>query len=268
VGGGNELTTVEYLDPKVSTSWSAAPSLNTKRSNLGAVTAPCPTGTDTCIYVFGGFNGVWLASMEYYDPKGSTGWTQIVNSLLVDRASLGAAAAPCPTGTDTCLYAIGGGNDGPSALASVEYDDPRVSSLWATLPAPLNTGREGLGATAAPCPTGTDDCLYAIGGNGNGDLTSAEYYDTGHAAPTLARIGSFTAARRAGIISFRWQAPYSAGIVGFDLYRGNRRLNHHLIPVHTARQYRYQVHDTGPGPFSLSVVLTSGGEERVSLPGT
>jgi hypothetical protein len=119
------------------------------------------------------------ASVEYYDPKsGLTSWSTLSASLNTPREGLGAAAAPCPSGGHTCLYAIGGDNNGPY-LGSVEYVDPTSgATTWTVSPHSLATARTYLGAVSAPCPRpSTATCLYAIGGYNFGSLASTEYLD-------------------------------------------------------------------------------------------
>ncbi|WP_133914136.1 Kelch repeat-containing protein [Streptomyces sp. NBC_00582] len=85
-------------------------------------------------------------------------------SLPTARYDVASAAAPCPRGqTGSCLYAVGGYNNGN--LATVESYN-RSSNTWSLLPH-LPSARSSLGAAAAPCPDGlSGTCLYALGGSG------------------------------------------------------------------------------------------------------
>jgi hypothetical protein len=159
--------------------WTTLPSMPTARAAQGSAAAPCPKGLDgTCLYsVGGGDNGSGIfAMLEAYSPKSNT-WVTLP-SMPTARASLAAAAAPCPQGLQgTCLYAVGG-FDGSTFVATLEAYSPK-SNTWVTLPS-MPTARSGLAAATAPCPQGVKGtCLYAAGGfdvaNPNGAATVEAY---------------------------------------------------------------------------------------------
>jgi len=77
-------------------------------------------------------------------------------------------------------------------------------------------------------------------------------------SPTAAWVSRFTAQRRGEIVSFHWKLAHSAGAAGFTLYAGQTRLNARTIAVHAAAAYHSTVHWSGPGRFTLRVLLTNG----------
>jgi Pro-kumamolisin, activation domain/Kelch motif len=97
-------------------------------------------------------------------------------ALPVASFSLGAATAPCPGSTDSCVYGLGGynetygrGNDLPTVQA---YDtrtnawtssDTGGSCSNAAVLVCMPTARMRLAATTAPCPGSTHSCIYALG---------------------------------------------------------------------------------------------------------
>jgi hypothetical protein len=74
----------------------------------------------------------------------------VSSSPISDNSS----TAPCPgsSGLSTakqCLYAIGGW----TIISDVEYEDPSAATRsWTTMTNNLNTARQYLGTTPAPCP--------------------------------------------------------------------------------------------------------------------
>jgi len=260
------LSSVEMYNPGNHT-WTPAAPLQMARDALAATSGPCPHNSiNNCLYAIGGFgasgNGVSLTnSVEYY-AFGFGAWSYAA-PLNTARANLAATSGPCQNdpGT-TCLYAIGGyGNTGSNVygdLTSVEMYNPG-SDTWTTV-APLNTARDLLAAASGPCSGNlSTTCPYAIGGYdaNNNPLTSVEMYGP-PSSPTAAWVSRFTAQRRGEIVSFHWKLAHSAGVAGFTLYAGQTRLNARTIAVHAAAAYHSTVHWSGPGRFTLRVLLTNG----------
>ena len=168
IGGSSnrkDLDTVQAYSP-ASNTWATLPSVPTARSVLAAATAPCPPGIrgleGTCVYAIGGFTRYGFKdTTEAYSPATNT-WATLP-SMPTARTSLAGTSAPCPNGlTGTCVYAIGGYNDGKD-LSTVEAYIPALN-IWATLPS-LPAARRDLAAATAPCPGTVDGaCVYAIGG--------------------------------------------------------------------------------------------------------
>ncbi|MCW7940587.1 hypothetical protein AAW14_00550 [Streptomyces hygroscopicus] len=179
IGGDNPgfLNTVEAYSPSANT-WATLPSMPTARTALAAAAAPCPKGVDglrgTCVFAIGGFGGTFLNTVEAYSPSANT-WATLP-PLPTARDGLAAATAPCPDVLrGTCVYAVGGHNDGVF-LSTVETYSSSANT-WATLP-PLPTARELLAAGSAPCPDGVDrPCVYAVGGDNPSVLNTAEAFD-------------------------------------------------------------------------------------------
>jgi N-acetylneuraminic acid mutarotase len=96
-------------------------------------------------------------------------WT-VTAPMPTPRARLAAATAVGADGRSR-IYAIGGQNDGNTALSTVEAYDPQSDS-WTPV-ASMSTPRAQLAAA-----TGPDGRIYAIGGyNQFGDLGTVEAYD-------------------------------------------------------------------------------------------
>jgi hypothetical protein len=212
----DEIANVEMEDVSASTpSWSSTPpSLNQKRYDEAATTAPCPVSSglataEQCIYAVGGYSlsaGGPLSSVEFMDPGAVTpGWTQMTHSLPSVLYSLGVTTAPCPgttglAGAKQCLYAVSGSNGG-GGVKSVEFEDPsQASPQWTSL-ADLQDARAGLVALTAPCP-GTSGlasatlCVYAIGGLDPTTHASVEVLDPSTGSnPTWAFTDSLTTGR-------------------------------------------------------------------------
>jgi len=191
--GSNDLTTVEMYDPS-SNAWSTVASLNTGRQILAAASGPCQDNAiSRCLYAIGGLNGssTFLSSVESYTLPNA--WIYVA-SLGTARTTLGATSGPCQgnTGT-TCLYALGGYNNGD--LSSVEMYTPGNNN-WSAV-APLNTARSGLRTTSGPCRGSIGStCLYAIGGldsNSNNALSTVEMYNP--SSNTWSTVASLQTAR-------------------------------------------------------------------------
>ena len=122
---------------------------------------------DGKIYVVGGFNGAFLATVEVYDPA-TNAWSQAA-AMGTGRSNLGVAVLGGK------LYAAGGRNGTGSMHSSVslmEVFDPQTNA-WTPV-APMSTAR---GSFAMAAVQGK---LYVAGGYaaGGGDgITLAEAYD-------------------------------------------------------------------------------------------
>lgn len=84
-------------------------------------------------------------------------------------------------------------------------------------------------------------------------------------APTMARVLAAHATRHAGVLTLSWRTTRTGGIVGFNLYAGNHRLNAHLIAVHRAATYTFHTHWNGHGPYTLHVLEASGRAVTMNL---
>ncbi|WP_369258967.1 Kelch repeat-containing protein [Streptomyces sp. R35] len=212
-GNGNGGTTVESYN-RLTNAWSTLRSLTTPRRDLAVAAAPCPLGqTGTCVYAVGGFDAgnTIVGTVESYNPT-TNAWST-VTSLTTPRSQLAAAAAPCPPGqTGTCVYAVGGNNNG-LAVGTVESYNP-ATNAWSTVAS--NTPRLLLAAAAAPCPSGqTGTCVYAVGGfdAGNTIVGTAESYNpTTNAWSPVASLPT----RRAGLPAAA--APCPSGQTGTCVY--------------------------------------------------
>lgn len=180
-GGSGPQTTAEAYSTETN-AWLTVRSMPTARVNTAAATAPCPDGLGlrgTCVYVFGGTDGVTtLTTVEAYSPATNT-WATLT-PLQTARAAHAGAAAPCPGDLGlkgTCVYAIGGGNTTTPDLASAEVYSP-VLNAWQHLPDMPTARSDAPGAAKAPCPEGmSDGCVYVLGGlKGATGLTTNEAY--------------------------------------------------------------------------------------------
>jgi len=115
----------------------------------------------------GVFAAVILSSIVAGSTQGwgvaGTVWTTLP-TMPTPRDELAAVTAACPTGQKaSCVYVLGGLNDGGIALPTAESYNAG-DDAWTTL-APMLTGQDGLAAAAGPCPSGqSGTCVYAIGG--------------------------------------------------------------------------------------------------------
>jgi N-acetylneuraminic acid mutarotase len=158
VFGGNDskfqyLNTAEAYDP-TTRSWKELAAMPVS----GVVAAAA--GTDGKIYVFDGPSGTWA-----YDPTGDS-WTRLPDS---PSSSQGIHVAAAATGPDSKIYLFGGGNSYGYGGATAEAYDP-ATQTWATLP-DMPVPRAGANAV-----TGTDGCIYVLGGQ-TASSTTVEAYD-------------------------------------------------------------------------------------------
>jgi hypothetical protein len=124
------------------------------------------TGTDGCIYVFGGVDAgnTPLDSVERYDP--TTGlWSTAAS--MPHGARWGMAA--CVAGDN--IYVIGGQSATSTALRTVELFNTKAG-MWFTVSVPsLSVGRTKLAAAAGP-----GGLIYAIGGLDSGGNPVSDVY--------------------------------------------------------------------------------------------
>lgn len=254
------LSSVEMYTPG-NDSWTYAPSLQMARYSLAATSGPCPHNSiNNCLYAIGGYGSGGsntLKSVEYYS-FGFGAWSYAA-PMYTARAALAATNGPCQNNPGTtCLYAIGGYSANGALLNSVEMYNPS-SDTWTTVE-PLIQARSYLAAASGPCSGNlSTTCPYAIGGeDANGaSLNLVEMYGS-ILGPTAAWVSRFTAQRRGETVSFHWKLVHSTGVAGFALYGGQTRLNTRTIAVHAAAAYHSTVHWSGPGRFTLRVLLTNG----------
>jgi N-acetylneuraminic acid mutarotase len=213
LNGSGYLSTLERYNV-ASNSWATLASMPTARRLLAAAAAPCARRVaGTCLYAIGGYNGVYLNTVEEYNPSTNT-WTTLAN-MPTARSSLAAAAGAHvyavggydggtnlatleqynpPTDTWATLpnmltargylaaaafggnvYAVGGINNSKAALSTLERYNV-ASNTWATLPN-MPTARFALAAAAAPCHNSKVTCLYAVAGtDGTNDLGTLEAF--------------------------------------------------------------------------------------------
>lgn len=76
--------------------------------------------------------------------------------------------------------------------------------------------------------------------------------------PTAARISRFSVRQNADRTVFIWRAANHAGIAGFSVYAGGRRVNRQLVGVRRKGLYRLVVAHSVPGPYTLRVVMANG----------
>jgi hypothetical protein len=81
--------------------------------------------------------------------------------------------------------------------------------------------------------------------------------------PTAASVRTVRAVRSSDSITFRWRLASTAGVAGFDVYAGRRRLNKKLIPAHRSRDYRFTARSRARGRLMLWVILDDGGHEAI-----
>jgi N-acetylneuraminic acid mutarotase len=124
--------------------WGTRPRIPTDRDFLAVAAAP-----DGLLYAAGGQGGVYLKTVEAYDPATNRWSTRA--PMLTARSAFGLAAA-----ANGKLYAVGGTN-GTDTLSSVEEYDP-AADRW-VFKAALDRPRYDLALAAA-----SNGKLYAVGG--------------------------------------------------------------------------------------------------------
>jgi hypothetical protein len=274
---GGPITSVETLDPNVaSPSWTAAPSLQTARYDLGATTAPCPGSSGLlataklCIYAVGGISSVEadLASVEVLDPSaGAPAW-QFTTSMTTVREGPAVLTAPCPGTTGLandaqCVYVVAGDSTG-STTVEVLQPSSGSSPSWVAGPS-LNQGRFFYSGATAPCP-GTSGqassrlCLYAAGGFLSGiERSSVEVLDPS-ASPTRSPLSAIHVQRHITRLLVSWRVADASGVLGFNVYVGDHRINPHLIRVHRSPTYRIALHTALIGRVTVRAISTHGGD--------
>jgi hypothetical protein len=177
--------------------WTAVGSLNTARQRFALVTAPAPApATGLVLYAIGGDGGAVnsnaIGTVETFTPT-SGAWTNNVTTL--PGQPLTGLAAATLAGQ---VHVIGGTRGGPvpSPAATHNIFDPAGNSWAPGGGALLNTPRALHAAV-----TGSDGCIYAIGGIGDAAgtaINSVERYDpvtqTWNAAPSMPTARSGLAA--------------------------------------------------------------------------
>lgn len=286
---GGAPTAVEVYTPSTNT-WATAPAMSAARIYVAAA-----TGQDGRIYAIGGASGGPLKTVEAYTPS-TNSWATVA-SMSSMRYSLAAA-----TGLDGRIYAIGG-DDGQGTVNTVEaytpfaaptpgqygVGNPGVAGYTPSTPYlsnPINAGIYGAGsagyggyfqADAASSPLHLQpggSTPPASGTALNGDFyvtnTGGLYFYNGSSwrlvlfsAPTDARITRLRVVQTPGWLHFGWRLADGKGVAGFELYAGPRQINLRTIPAHPSRLYRYRTQWHGHGPYSLHVILSSGGELTV-----
>ena len=81
---------------------------------------------------------------------------------------------------------------------------------------------------------------------------------TAPGSPTAARVARFIAIRHGSAVNFSWRLTGTSGILGFDLYAGQRRLNPRLIRATSRHEYHYRIRALKRGPFTLRMILANG----------
>ena len=156
--------------------WTAVGPLNTARQSFALVTAPAPSpASGLVLYALGGDAGVTattaIGMVETFAPASGV-WTPNVTTL--PGTPLTGLAAATLNGQ---VHVIGGTPFGPTPSGRTTHNIfTPATNTWAPAgtPTALNTGRAFHAAV-----TGSDGCIYAIGGVDatNSPLGSVERYD-------------------------------------------------------------------------------------------
>ncbi|HEV3310801.1 MAG TPA: right-handed parallel beta-helix repeat-containing protein [Chloroflexota bacterium] len=88
------------------------------------------------------------------------------------------------------------------------------------------------------------------------------------AGSTLPMAGFISGAhikRKGGGVWAHWRLAPTHGVVGFNVYAGQHKLNPRLIPVHKSETYAFSRKWSGSGPFRLGIVFHGGAELVVAL---
>jgi kelch-like protein 19 len=160
---GTYLSTNEAYNTFNNT-WSTLTADPVARQSPMVASGRCPLGqSGTCIYVFGGYNGVELNTAESFNPKTNL-WTTLPN-LLTARDSGGAAATPCPGGTIAggCIHVVDGEANNV-VMNTVEAYNTWNNTWFTETSDPI--ARSQLAVVAARAPSGGSGTrVYAIDGH-------------------------------------------------------------------------------------------------------
>ncbi len=104
--------------------------------------------------------------------------------------------------------------------------------------------------------------VHAVAVDGSGNYTDCTVgggcVSSVSSGPTAARVTHLAVSHRGAQTVFRWSVAPNHQIAGFNLYAGRQRLNAHLIPSMQRTSFRYSTHWSGPGAFSLEIVMSNG----------
>jgi len=122
-------------------------------------------------------------------------------------------------------------------------------------------------------PNQTDACdagnttttLQTTNKTNNGNVTAFVAKLSPASGVTAARVSRFTVSHHGRTLLFRWRMALQSGVLGFDLFAGQHRLNAHTIPAHRAAAYRFSTGRRGDAPFTLHVLLAGGGQVTLSI---
>jgi len=122
-------------------------------------------------------------------------------------------------------------------------------------------------------PNQTDACdagnttttLQTTNKTNNGNVTAFVAKLSPASGVTAARVSRFTVSHHGRTLLFRWRMALQSGVLGFDLFAGQHRLNAHTIPAHRAAAYRFSTGRRGHAPFTLHVLLAGGGQVTLSI---
>jgi len=186
-----------------------------------------------------------------YTPPAVADTTAPTMSAPTVSGSGGAVTAMATNVTDTGARAGAAGLTGVVFYAGSPFDQNgntttvRGTQNGTTWTASLNQ------------PAGTVVHAVAVDGSGN-------YTDLSASSPTAAHVTHLTASRHGPQTVFRWTVAPNHQIAGFNLYAGTQRLNAHFIASMQRTSFRYSVRWSGPGRFSLEVVMSNGEAVRVA----
>ena len=137
--------TVSVTNNALANTWTTEANMPTASEELASA-----SGANGLIYVFGGYNGSYLNTVQAYNPSTNT-WT---TEAPMPTATESAAAA---TGANGLIYVFGGFNSTNGDLNTVQAYNP-VTNTWTT-EAPMPTANFGLAAA-----TGPNGLIYVFGG--------------------------------------------------------------------------------------------------------
>lgn len=81
----------------------------------------------------------------------------------------------------------------------------------------------------------------------------------GYVASTTPAFVSHISVRHHGhSVIIRWRSAIRSGVVGFEIYADQRRLDRRIIPIHRSSAYCYTVRGPVPGALSLRVLFADG----------
>jgi len=199
-------------------------------------------------------------SSDYSPPAAADTTAPTMSSPTISGSPGGTVAASATNVTDS------GAGAGVLGLTGVVFyaGSPIDSNGNSTTVAGTQNGTTWTASLNQPSGT----AVHAVAVDGSGNYTDCTVGGSCvfsvSSNPTAGRVTQLTVSRHGAQTMFRWSVAPNHQIAGFNLYAGRQRLNAHLIPRMQRTSFRYSTHWSGPGGFTLEVVMSNGTVVRVA----